>query len=72
MTYIELFRKAYKAFDPCHLRVIQGPPVEVLCRISSLADSQAWENEVDEDVLRQRLAVDYLDKHSVDTVLTLM
>jgi len=69
MTYVDLYHKAIDAFDPAHKGIIKGYPVEVLYKMSRLADKQGWEQPVDTDTLQQRLSADYLDRESVKTVL---
>lgn len=71
MTYTELYHKAVAAFDNGK-KSITGYPVEVLFKVSRLADAQGWEQQVDADRLRSRLSSDYLDPHSVSMVLRLV
>ena len=72
MTYVDLYHKAIEAFDPEHRGNIQGYPVEVMYKMSRLADAQGWEQPVDTVTLRQRLSADYLDRDSVTKVLNLI
>ena len=71
MTYTGLYHKAVSTFDGGKKRVT-GYPVEVLFNLSRLADAQGWDQQVDTDRLRTRLSPDYLDAHSVATVLRLV
>ena len=72
MTYVELYHKAAGAFNPSGNGPIIGYPVEVLYKMSRLADAQGWEQQVDVDQLRGRLSLDYLDKQCVGTVLAML
>lgn len=72
MTYVDLYHKACDAFDPEHKGTIKGGPVEVLYKISRLADAQTWEHEVDRNELRHWLSADYLDARSAATVLAII